>query len=152
MHTRQLTVLPICYLLWNQLKALRLRLVVHQERREPSRSLINPHTAHSSSSHLPMPGLRSSHLGYGLHLAEHTGLRSLRMGAHPDHRHRLALATPVSPHPRAGVDVGVQTLHPLQCGRDGLNPVQTVLCQCWEPSEGYPGRRSQAGAQGLERS
>lgn len=93
--------------------------MVHQERRERGRSLINPHTAHSSSSHLPTPGLRSSHLGCGLRLPERIGLASLRMAVAQTtgtawHCH------PVPPQPRAGVDVGAQTLfRPLQGQRDG---------------------------------
>lgn len=63
---------------------------------------------------------------------------------------------PVPPHPRVGVDVGVKTLPPSPRteGRgksgDGFSPAEATLLQSWEPSERYPGRRSQAGAKGLE--
>lgn len=55
--------------------------MAHQERREWSQTLINPHTADSSGSHLPTPGLRSSHLGFELHLPERAGSEPSRMAA-----------------------------------------------------------------------
>lgn len=91
--------------------------MVHQERREQSRCLINPDTERFSSSHLSMPGLGSCPLGYGLHLPECTGLGYLRMALvriTDTARH----CYPVLPHSRAWI-WGNRVPHPLQDQRDG---------------------------------
>lgn len=80
---------------------LRLRLVFHQERQDQSRSGINLQSVHSRSSHRLMPGLRASHLGYGLHLPERTELGILEGGGQLEPQHRLAFPPYVCPRTQA---------------------------------------------------
>lgn len=123
--------------------------MARQERQESSQTLINPHTADPSGSHLPTPGLRSSHLGFGPHLPEGAALEPLRMAASqttgtawPCH--------PVPPHPLPPM-WGNKVFHPRHGQRDGGRAgTVSALLQSWEPLQRYPGRRSRAGAKGPE--
>lgn len=126
--------------------------MAHQERRERSQTLVNPHTADSSYSHLP--GLGSSHLRFGLHLLERAGLEPLRVAA------SQPTATVWHCHP-------VPHIHAWMWG---INSSTLAIDRgageergWFQPSESNPvallgdfaeiaGRRSQAGAKGLERS
>lgn len=117
--------------------------MARQERQESSQTLINPHTADPSGSHLPTPGLRSSHLGFGPHLPEGAALEPLRMAASqttgtawPCH--------PVPPHPLPPM-WGNKVFPPSPWtegrgkSRDSFSPVAVLGAFAEIPGEKEPG-------------